>query len=180
MVSFLFGFITYRSMFQEFNPALWIFIPDCPLYVGFLLLVVFFGVRSRIFRFITSVGLMKYGMWTLMIFALYPDVYFAEGLAFQTWILVAGHTLMALAPFIIVPGRPAPQEYLPALAWFLLNDYMDYWVGTKPVFPETHIGLVIIASIALSIFPVVILCLINRLREIGIFKRLRRELGVKG
>lgn len=178
MISFFFGFLTYSTMFPQFGPELWLFIPDCPLYVALLLLIAVFGIKNELFRFIAAAGLVKYGMWTLMIFSLYPEVYLSERLVLQTGILIIGHILMVLASLAIVPKKPGIKALAPALAWFLINDYMDYWVGTMPVFPSSHLEFVVVASIALSIVSVVVLTLLNGLRELEIFRWLRRELGV--
>jgi len=178
LVSFYFGYVTYDSMFPEFDPLLWIFIPDCPLYVLLLLLIVLFDIKNDFFRFLVGVGLMKYGLWTLMIFALYSDVFFSGPYLISTSILVVGHILMAAASFIIVPKKISLGVIVPVFLWFLLNDYIDYWVGTMPIFPDAHIGIVVPASIGLSIFSVCVLYWLRNIRDLEFLEWLRLELGV--
>lgn len=175
-VSFFYGYLTYQSMLAEFPIQLWVFIPDCPLYVGLLLLVVLFGIKNEFFRFLVAVGLAKYGLWTLMIFLLYPEVYFSLPLIFNTSVLFIGHILMAIGGFIILPKKPRLRIVIPVLLWFLFNDFMDYWVGTMPNFPSTHLEFVVVASIALSILPVLGLVLLNHLRNSRLIVWVRRNL----
>ena len=165
--SFFYGYLTYEQMFMDFPVHLWIFIPDCPLYVGLLLAAVLIKSKNGLFNFLVAAGLAKYGLWTLMIFLLYPGVYFSPGLAFNTGVLFVGHILMALGAFVIVPRMPGIRIVAPVLAWFLFNDFMDYWVGTMPRFPSDHLGFVVAASIALSILSVFGLVLLNNLRKSG-------------
>lgn len=178
LISFYFGYVTYDSMFPDFEPWLWVFIPDCPLYVFLLLLIVLFDIKNDFVRFLVGVGLMKYGLWTLMIFALYPDVFFSGPYLISTSILVIGHLLMAASSFIIVPKKISLGMIVAVLAWFFANDYVDYWIGTMPIFPDTHIGIVIPASIGLSIFSVFVLYWLRGARDIEFLEWLRLELGV--
>ena len=178
VVALYFGATTYHSMFPNFELWLWIFIPDCPLYVVLLLLIVLFDIKNDFFRFLTGVGLMKYGLWTLMIFVVYPEVFFSQPYFVQTSLLFAGHIVMALSAFIIIPKKVSVGTLVPVFLWFLLNDFMDYWVGTKPIFPDTHLGLVIPASIGLSILSVFVLYKLRNLRDLEIFEWVRLQLGV--
>ncbi len=164
-VSFFYGYLTYQPMLAEFPVHLWVFIPDCPLYVGLLLIVILLNVKNNFFRFLVAAGLAKYGIWTLMIFLLYPGLYFSPPLVFNTSVLFIGHILMALGAFVIVPKKPGVRIVAPVLVWFLFNDFMDYWVGTMPKFPSTHLEFVVVASIALSILSVFGLLLLNNLRK---------------
>jgi uncharacterized membrane protein YpjA len=175
-VSFFYGYLTYENQLAEASPLLWIFIPDCPLYVGLLLIAVLLKTRNVLFNFVVAAGLAKYGLWTLMIFLLYPGVYFSPALSFNTSVLFVGHILMALGGFVIVPKGPRAKVVALALLWFLLNDFMDYWVGTLPYFPGEHLGFVIPASIALSILSVFGLVLLNGLRDSKLIAWARRSL----
>jgi uncharacterized membrane protein YpjA len=177
-IAFLFGYISYSGMFGEFGPEAWLFIPDCPLYVALLLLVVFFDIKNDGFRFLVGAGLVKYGIWTLMIFALYPDNYFSAQYAAQTTLLIIGHALMVFSSLIIVPKKVDARLLLLVVCWFLLNDFMDYWAGTMPRFPEGHLDIVVPATIALSALSVFMLYEVKHLRSLGIMEWLRIQLGV--
>ena len=178
IVSFYFGYVTYEGVFADFEPGLWLFIPDCPLYVALLLLIVLFDIKNDFFRFFTGVGLMKYGLWTLMIFALYPGLYFSQLYLLQTLVLIAGHILMAASAFVIVPKKLSSNVMVFVLAWFLLNDFVDYWIGTMPIFPHAQLGIVIPASIGLSIFSVFVLIALRDWHDLGIIEWVRLQLGV--
>jgi len=165
-------------MFPDFNPALWVFIPDCPLYVVLLLAIVLLDIKSDAFRFLAGAGLVKYGIWTLMIFALYPEYYFSDLYVKQTTILVVGHVLMVLASLIIVPKKIDARILLLVIAWFLVNDFVDYELGTLPRFPEGHLDFVIPATVALSVISVIGLYKARYLRDLEIVEWLRLKLGV--
>ncbi|MCP4647217.1 MAG: DUF1405 domain-containing protein [bacterium] len=177
-ISFFFGYSSYSKMFPEFNPALWVFIPDCPLYVALLLIIVVLDIKSDAFRFLTGAGLVKYGLWTLMIFALYPEYYFSDPLATQTMILIFGHVLMVLSSLIIIPKKIDLRILLLVLLWFLINDFMDYEVGTLPGFPEGHLDVVIQATVALSLLSVFAVYKLSYLRDLEVVEWLRLKLGV--
>lgn len=178
IVSFLFGYASYVHMFEEFGPGVWLFIPDCPLYVALLFLVVFFDIKNDGFRFLVGAGLVKYGAWTLMIFALHPEHYFSAPYATQTLVLVVGHILMVLSSLIIVPKKVDTRVVLLVVCWFLLNDFMDYWAGTAPTFPDWHMDIVVPATIALSVLSVLALYEVKHLRDLEIVELLRMQLGV--
>ncbi|MBD3397892.1 DUF1405 domain-containing protein [Candidatus Micrarchaeota archaeon] len=177
-VSFFFGYLSYKDMFGSFGAEAWVFIPDCPLYVALLLLVVLFDIKNDGFRFLVGAGLIKYGIWTLMIFALYPEYYFSSPYAAQTTILVLGHALMVLSSLILVPKKVDARLVLLVVCWFLLNDFMDYWAGTAPLFPDGHMDFVVPATIALSALSVFALYELRHLRDLGIMEWLRMQLGV--
>ena len=178
LVAVFFGYLSYSDMFEEFGPEAWVFIPDCPLYVALLLLVVVFDIKNDGFRFLVGAGLVKYGIWTLMIFALHAEYFFSVPLAAQTGILVVGHTLMALSSLIIVPKKVDGRLLLLVVCWFLLNDFMDYWAGTLPKFPDGHLDIVVPATIALSALSVFALYELKYLRDLEIMEWLRMQLGV--
>ena len=176
--SLYFGAQTYHSMFPDFDVWMWIFIPDCPLYIFLLFLIVLLDIENEFFRFLVSVGLMKYGLWTLMIFLLYSGVFFSGNNVIQTSVLFIGHILMFLSSFIIVPKRVETKYLVPVFSWFILNDFMDYWVNTKPIFPDTHLDLVVPASIGLSILSVFLLYKLSTLRNLKEVSWVRMQLGV--
>jgi len=178
LISFFFGYASYSKMFHDFNPAVWVFIPDCPLYVALLLLIVLFDIKSDAFRFLAGAGLVKYGIWTLMIFALYPEFYLSDPYTNQTMILIVGHVLMVLASLIIVPKKIDARLVLLVVAWFLLNDFIDYEVGTLPKFPDGHLEFVTQATLALSLLSVLALYELRHLRDLEIMEWLRLKLGV--
>ncbi len=178
LVSFFFGYSSYIKMFSDFNPALWVFIPDCPLYVALLFGIVLLNIKSDAFRFLTGVGLVKYGIWTLMIFAVYPEYYLSGHLTGQTMTLIIGHVLMVLSSLIIIPKKIDLRIVLVVLLWFLLNDFIDYEVGTLPLFPDRHLDFVVRATVALSLISVFAIYKLSYLRDLELLEWLRLKLGV--
>jgi uncharacterized membrane protein YpjA len=151
MVSLFFGYLTYQPQLANTPAFLQIFVPDCPLYVLFMVLAVFFAIQNREFRLLVAVGMVKYGVWTLMIFVSYAGYYFEPDLFWQTILLFFGHILMAWGGLVMLPSKPTRLAFGIVLGWFLLNDLMDYGFGLMPVFPDGHLQFVEVFSIASTI-----------------------------
>ena len=128
---------------------LWPFIPDCPLFAG-LFVIAFLGLRAgrdwHLFYTATALGLIKYGVWTV-VFSL---AYWAAGAVLEPLSLAMclTHVGMILEGVyvcyrILSPvSRGTPpgfrqRDVFIATAWFLLSDLVDYGLGHYPQFdPE--------------------------------------------
>ena len=81
LAGFLFGICYYWHQLSTSPFYLWIFIIDCPLYVVLFALICFLLYEKREvsewLRFLTAVGLIKYGLWTGIVIILYRDYFFA-------------------------------------------------------------------------------------------------------
>jgi uncharacterized membrane protein YpjA len=150
-VSLFFGFLTYAPQLAKTPFFLQIFVPDCPLYVFLMVLVVFFAIHVKEFRLIIAVGMVKYGAWTLMIFVSYSAYYLEPDMFWQTVILFLGHILMIWGGLVILPSKPTRLAFGIVLGWLLLNDLMDYGFGLKPVFPDDHLRFVEIFSVVSTV-----------------------------
>ena len=142
LVGTLIGFIYYYGQLSATSPLLWIFVPDCPLYTGLFALLIILavvGIRNDLFGLIVSIGLMKYGAWTLFALSFYHDFFFS----FATLVWVQSAVLFILhigmtAEGFVLPFRRIRGEYIAAaLGWFLLNDFFDYFGPTvHPYLPS--------------------------------------------
>jgi len=65
--------------------------------------------------------------------------------------MVRGLSVALLGAALLPKKKVAAAVLLVALAWFLLNDYSDYWLGTRPLIPDRGISLVRDLTIAASI-----------------------------
>jgi uncharacterized membrane protein YpjA len=172
LAGFLFG-ICYYWLQLSVTPAwMWVFVIDCPLYV-LLFAAIAWGFRSsrhvpRMLIYLTSIGLIKYGLWTGIVVWLHQSHFFsAAPLLYAA--LFPLHIGMVLEGIALLPWFKAKAaEMVPVLAWFLLNDYMDYVVGTAPMIPQTHMGLLMKESILATLILAVGLYLINRYESKGL------------
>ena len=149
LLGFLAGMSVYYPQMTETSPYLWIIVVDCPLAVLLFAIVcslICLKVKiPNILEFLTSVYLIKFGIWTMLTIALYWNYYSAyEFLGILTFILHAG---MVLEGIILIP-RISPNKYntVILLALLLLNDYFDYFLGTYPVVPPEYLGFLMTES----------------------------------
>lgn len=152
VVAIIIGVSFYMHQFSITSPTLWIFLPDCPLYVFIALLVFLFKVQNKTVQFLAAVGMAKYGLWTLFIFWSFPEVYFAPIIINSTLILIAGHILMVLGGMVFIPKKMDAKVLLVVLAWFLIMDAMDYLGGTMPIIPAGKELQVALFALAETIF----------------------------
>ncbi len=161
------GAAVYADQFALHPWYLAVFVPDCPLYVFLALLIILGIIRNDIFSFIVSIGMVKYGLWTIFVLLFHSSYYFAPGLFTISVIFVLGHIGMAIEGLALLPKKPLA---LPALAlaigWFLLNDFSDYFLGTVPLMPPGGLDIVRNLTIASSIIlPIAIFALASRIRK---------------
>lgn len=147
----LIGFFYYSEQLLLTPLILIIFVPDCPLYVLLTIPILAKRITSNAFSFLVSLGMFKYGLWTVFVLLFYGEYWQPS----QIWITVPfiiGHIGMALLGAALLPKkRVAFAAFALAIAWFLLNDYADYFLGTRPLIPSHDIGLVASLTIAASI-----------------------------
>jgi uncharacterized membrane protein YpjA len=174
----LVGVYFYQDQLAATAPHLLIFVPDCPLYVLLSLLIIFGLVRSKTVSFIVSAGMAKYGLWTVFALLFHWDVYSQPLFFWTSVIFIVGHIGMALEGLALLPKKQARLALALALAWFLLNDYSDYWLGAVPKLPpgglETVRALTIASSIAI---PLLLFSFAAQLRASAPVAWLRRQLG---
>ena len=155
-----------------------IFIPDCPLYVLLALPILARKVSSDSYSFLVSIGMFKYGLWTVFVLLFYSEFWSPS----QLWItipFIIGHIGMALLGAALLPKKKvAASIALIVLAWFLLNDYADYFLGTRPLIPPHDISLVRDLTIAASIiFTLSFFLFPEKIRPFAPVKFFRRVIG---
>ncbi len=132
----LVGYMYYQDQLAATPFYLWIFVPDCPFYV-LLFLLSFSGlVKSETFNFVVSIGLVKYALWTMFVLLFYSGTFFSPAYASQSYFLFFAHIGMALQCLLLLPKKVDIRMLGIALAWFLLNDFMDYFIGVYPYLPQ--------------------------------------------
>ena len=141
----LYGFYWYRDQFASTSPWMWIFVSDSPLstfYLTiFLILLLWRGQREEGAAFtpidsLAYLGLMKYGFWTMFVIALYWGK--GGGFVWVDLMLFLSHGAMLVQSLLFFRRYPATRtSLLLAMAWYLVNDYLDYFQGYHPYYPET-------------------------------------------
>jgi len=165
MMGFFAGMWAYYPQIAENPPHLWLIVLDCPIAVLlFAIICAFLLLRLEIpdaLQFFTSVYLVKFAAWTMLVIALYWNYYLAdEILGISTFLLHAG---MVIEGIILIP-RIRPKKYYTViiLALLLLNDYFDYFLGTHPIIPPEYVGFLMYESFAASIAITLSILLISK------------------
>ncbi len=146
------GLWYYWDQIAATAPALLIFVPDCPLYVLLAIPILLKWVKNDLYSFLVSIGMVKYGLWTVFVLLYNWDFYSLPDFIPVTAIFIIGHLGMALEGAVLLPKKRIGALALAlVLAWFLLNDYADYFLGARPLIPENGISLVRDLTIAASL-----------------------------
>ncbi len=147
------GLFFYWPQLMETQPLLWMFVIDCPLYVSLFSIVVVLNLMGKVFSFLNfavSVGIIKYGIWTISVLGFYPETYMSDMPMYI--FLIASHILMILAGIILLNYvRAGLKSMTGVTAWFLLNDFVDYSMGTLPRIPENHTPEIMAISVFSSV-----------------------------
>jgi uncharacterized membrane protein YpjA len=158
-----YGLYYYWGQFGRTAWYLLPFVPDSPT-GPFLMVIIFLlwwgrnRARSATLELIAFVSLVKYGIWTLVIFKLYWDDFFTGPNAQLSWALLFLHGAEALQAGILLKGMrlPSLQGLTLGAAWFALGDFSDYVLGTHPELPvglDPSVGqrVVPVMTVALTI-----------------------------
>ena len=146
------GIYFYAGQLAATPLPLLIFVPDCPLYVFLALLIILGAVKNDLFSFIVSVGMVKYGLWTVFVLLFHANAYFAPEMLVISSIFVLGHLGMAAEGLALLPkARIAVSAMALSILWFLVNDFSDYVLGTVPSLPPGGLDVVRSLTIASSL-----------------------------
>ena len=137
------------------------FVPDSP--TGPFLMILIYGLwwfngktRSATLELIAFVELVKYGVWTVIVFWLYRDAFFAPDRAQLTTTLLVLHLAEALQAGVLLKGmkRPPIRWAVLAAVWLGLGDFCDYALGTHPRLPQGFdpaLGAAVVPSITVAL-----------------------------
>ncbi len=143
----LIGFFYYWEQILASSPSIWLFIPDCPLYVllAAIVLAVYLTTkrRSDLISFITAIGLLKYGTWTALVVLGFSTFYFAiDGTLYGAIaIMHIGMALEFVLPLFLIQ-RVRWTFVALALLWFFANDVADYYFGAHPPIPINELAII--------------------------------------
>ena len=155
LFGFFVGMVAYYPQLRETPFYLWLVVVDCPIAVFlFAVLCTLLYLRVEVpdvLEFFTSVCLIKFGIWTLLVMILYWNYYMEnEILGMMIFVL---HLGMVLEGLILIP-RISPSTYNTGVILFLLliNDLFDYFFGTRPVIPPEHTWFLMFESFGATVF----------------------------
>lgn len=145
--------------------AAMIFVPDCPLFT-FLFAIALIGIwlnRGRperewtLFNALTTVGLIKYALWTITVWTLFWSAGFPA--TTESVLMTTAHVGMALEGVMLASftKRLRWSHVFVAAGWFFLSDWVDYGLGYRPrmapgVAEATMMWEMIIATTILTAF----------------------------
>ncbi|HEX9708606.1 MAG TPA: DUF1405 domain-containing protein [Candidatus Thermoplasmatota archaeon] len=137
-----YGVFYYWDHFLDTAWYLLPFVPDSP--VGPFLMVLVYGLwwmrgrrRSPLLELLAFCFLVKFGVWTVIMFPLYSQYFFTPEAAALSTTLFCLHIGEALEAGILLKGMRMPALPLSAFAlgWILLGDFSDYVLATHPRVP---------------------------------------------
>ncbi len=166
-----YGFIFYYGQqLLTTNPLLWVFVPDCPLYAFlFALALILLSEKTKAgwFYFLVFVGAVKYGFWTMFVLANYSYYYFTPELSLMYGVLFISHLVLFAEPLVLLGRISVKRETLAlAIFWFLLNDWVDYSLGTHPPVPAAKIPEIFTLTVLMTfIFSLASYWLVKRFEE---------------
>ena len=164
----VFGFVFYYGeQYLATSPLLWLFVGDCPLYALAFAVAFFFRGEERpeslkamfgkipdlsIVWFIALVGAVKYGFWTVFVLSAYSQFYFTPEAGLLYTVLFGSHLILLFETVLLV-GKVRVRDWFPivSILWFLANDLSDYLLGTHPPLPQSALGFMFPATIAMTI-----------------------------
>jgi uncharacterized membrane protein YpjA len=113
-----------------------VFVPDCPLFAA-LFAVALAGIALgrrewTWFNAITTVGLIKYGIWTVTVWILFWRAGYPA--TTESVVMTLTHIGMILEGVMLASflTRLRLRHALLAGAWFYLSDWVDYGLGFRP------------------------------------------------
>jgi len=161
-IGFIFGIYYYWYQLIETPFYLWIFVIDSPLpvllYAIVCFLICFNKNLPRVLVYLTIVGLIKYGIWTILAVILNFNYFFKINPILYSVIAIT-HFGMILEGLSLIPRLHIKiKDFFMILSFFILNDFFDYFFGTLPPVPFTYVMVLEFASVIMSIsLPVLVI-----------------------
>ncbi len=162
------GFTVYfGQQFLSTNPLLWVFVADAPLYAVLFVAAFFFRGKPKpealvsrfrklpdlsLLWFLAFVGVLKYGFFSVFTHLLYFQFYFTpEGWFMSSVLFVATFLMITQLMLLIRIVKVKASFLLVGIVWFLLNDIVDFTLGLHSRLPESSLGFMFPATMAMSV-----------------------------
>jgi uncharacterized membrane protein YpjA len=135
-----FGFYYYMGQLAATPVPLWIFVPDSPVATLAAASAFYLYIRekqSSLVETFAFFGNLKYGIWTVFVL-IYMHQGFTQMHPTPLYaFLLTSHALMVLQAYVVLDfSEISLKPLLAVLAWFLVNDLVDYTIGTHSALPE--------------------------------------------
>lgn len=161
IIGTLFGFYYYMGQFEITPAYLWLFVPDSPFFTFMYVIVLalyFSGYRSNTFDIFTFIGLIKVGIWTIFVLFWNYDYYFSPATRDFRFIILLLHIGMILVALTLLKEmrKSGMKWYLMITGFFIISDYLDYFIGTHPIIPFESVDTVKWVTFALSILTCIL------------------------
>ncbi|GAB3324536.1 DUF1405 domain-containing protein [Haloplanus rallus] len=139
LVGTVFGFWYYRFQFAAEPLAAWPLVPDSPvatLFIALSLGLWSLGRSNEVVDALAFFGCWKLGLWTPFVLLVFADGFLATTALPMYAFLLGSHLMMVVEAFVIHRYSDFPVGAVAvAVAWYGLNDLVDYFV---PVVGTPH------------------------------------------
>ena len=153
----IYGFYWYEWQLLSSPIWQWVFIADCPISATLMALSLSAIAKGREcppLNALASCCSIKYGLWTCFVILLYHGYFLSpENRTLYMGMFVA-HALLACEGLLLLKFVRGHCSL--ALGWLLLNDIMDYLVGTHPYLPTENLMPVAMLTFSLSLMAFVL------------------------
>ncbi|WP_251328155.1 DUF1405 domain-containing protein [Haloplanus pelagicus] len=132
LVGTAFGFWYYRFQFAAEPPVAWPLVPDSPVATFFIALSLALwklGRSNEVVNALAFFGCWKLGLWTPFVLVAFADGFLATTALPMYAFLLGSHLMMVAEAFVIHRYSDFPVGAVAvAVAWYGLNDLVDYFI----------------------------------------------------
>lgn len=149
-----FGFYYYSLQLQETSIQLWAFVPDSPLAtlaISLSLILYIYNRNSKVLDAFAFISNFKYGLWTVFVLLYYFESFWAVNSVPMYIFLLSSHFLMFVQAFLVLEYSDFNiKAFLAPTVWFVLNDSVDYVLGTHPSLFAENVRPAMVAAYVLT------------------------------
>ncbi len=160
LLGFIYGIYYYRYQLSITPKHLWIFTLDSPLPVLlFAAVCAFLYLRKNPPQWLilmSFIGLIKYGVWTDIVIYLFRDYFFSANPLIYS-LNFPLHFGMILEGLLLLRFlKPKISDIVFVGGFYLVNDYLDYFLGNVTLIPTGHHTFLMIESFAMTTILIII------------------------
>ncbi len=154
------GIYYYLPQLEQTPWFLWFFVPHSPFYPALAAISITTALawkwKTPSLDWVASAGMLKYGLWTMLVILWYGDYFLAPAVAAWFALLFLLHVGGAAEGIAFSFKARFDAGKLPlVLGWFLAGDLLDYGLGslsTPPLLPvDSRLQLLALATVGLSV-----------------------------
>lgn len=166
IIGAIFGFtFWYGGQLLASPLKYWLFIASCPVFSTLFVvcaLLIYFKKKFSLLFYLTAVGLVKYGLWTIIYWANYNNTSIANWLFL--W-LIFSHSTMVLESIILYSRIEFKKSFI-IFGWllFALYDYVNYVLKTVTTKVAVGNREMYVAIVLTVVIPVLVFYLVKWFR----------------